>query len=100
LAADWSVMVFVLEKGKLKCHCGDIEFKKCNVGISSDIVKLLDSSRVATIEYLFPFYFYSKHVLSVVPFSISLLANLLSLNLVTARRYIRYKFFPNWKANK
>ena len=91
LAGDWSAMVLLLTRGKLKCLDGPIGFIKSGSGVSSDRVKLMDASRRAQREYVIPYYFYTRYVLENCSFWKVPKRRLLKLNFRAVKGYFRDK---------
>lgn len=59
---DWAVVSLLLMHGKLNCIEGEVQFYKRR-GASADLVRYFDSVRVHGIEYLVPYYRYSRDII-------------------------------------
>lgn len=88
-AGDWSIMIILLLRGKLKCLDGDIGFKKNGDGASSDTVGMMDCLRRSKWEYIFPYLFYSHLALQATDWDFRCVLRLLKLNYRAAKGYLR-----------
>lgn len=88
---DWSVIINVLKNGKFNVINGNVGFMQ-RAGISSNIYNYFNSLRISPLEFIIPYYYFSKFILTepiLKNKKILLIKHLIGLNIRGVNKYYR-----------